>query len=776
MKLVKTSLILVLCIIWICVTNYKSGPLNSVGELLTYKTGLLSVPLQENGIQYLESDYKPKMYVDNLGVPHIYSDHQNDAAFGLGYMHARDRYFQMELITRTVQGRMSEILSNKTLSSDSFWRPYEFERKSEELLEEYKTKSPAFYDYIQAYAAGVNEYLINNDSTDPLYKAIGTKPQVWKPEYSLLATWYMSYTLTYFDHHVMHQEIISELPEKATNYFYPMQPENLKTILPSEYEKTSDVKIEEKPFQEVVVGKNLQEFTSPNQFYKGVGSNNWSVSKLKTNNQATMLANDPHLLLTLPEAFYEAHLMFEDLNVYGFSIPGVPAIISGHNDKISWGITNGEWDLIDKYQLKVKDDNTYYYENEWVPFDTKKYTIKVKGYDDYVLTQKNTVHGKVLKEGDQYYAEHWYASNKSYSIEAMYNMMKSQNWDHFTGALKEYGYPPQNFIYSDVNDNIGIVCAGQLPERRSDYRGGLLDGSLTYTPLKSVDTLWQTYNPEKKFLFSANQQPIQNDTYFGHHGLKDDYRAERIYNLLDKNNTWELEGIKTMQSDQVDLSFIDFKGVLEKYTIQDNNAKIVEMLQEWDGSMDGNSSEALIYEAIRILTEIEAQKFAQKQLKVTLVPSFKQYVKYLKDDAYSLPGDQSKEEQVNGILVKTDSMLTSRFGKEWEEVTYKSVSKFNINNILSIPGLGEEIDNGGGNANTINLNTGGIHPVYRAVYYMEKGKIKAYTVLAGGQSGSVNSVHYKDQLQLWKEGKHKETQFANDPNRLKDIEDILFFK
>ena len=775
MKLVKTALVLVLCIVWIYTTNYQLKPFNSVGELLSYKTGLLSVPIEENGINNYESDYKPNIYVDDLGIPHIYSDSQNDAAFGLGFMHAKDRYFQMELITRTVQGRMSEILSDKTLGSDSFWKPYEFERKSEELLETYKEKSPEFYEYLLAYAAGVNEYLTTTKSTDPLYKAIGSEPQMWKPQYSLLVTWYMSYTLTYFDQHVMHQEMVASLSEKEKKYFYPRQPEGLKTILPSTHTTVQDTAIAQ--YEEaVVVQNNVNEFLSPNKFEKGVGSNNWAVSKTKTNNQATMLANDPHLLLSLPEAFYEAHLIYGSLNIYGFSIPGVPVIVSGHNNVISWGITNGEWDLIDRYHLKVKDDNSYYYEGEWVPFIKKQYTIKIKGYDDYTMIQNNTVHGKVIKEGDQYYAQHWYASNKSYSIESMYKMMKSQNWDNFTSALKDYGYPPQNFIYSDVEDNIGIVCAGKLPDRGQNYRGGLLDGSLTYTQIKSIDTLWKTYNPDKKFLLSANQQPIQNDTYFGQHGLKDDYRVERIYNLLEDNDNWGLEEIQKMQSDQIDLSFNDFKGLLEKYKINKENAKIVALLDQWDGTMSSNSKEALVYESIRVMTIIESQKFAQSQLKVKLVPSFKHYVKYLKDDQYQLSGGISKQEQVNVILTKADSILTKRFGNQWEDTTYSEISNFSINNILSIPGLGEEINDASGNTNTINLNTGSIHPVYRAVYHMKKDQVKAYTVLAGGQSGQVNSIHYKDQLQLWRDGKHKETQFEKNPNQLKNIENIISFK
>lgn len=774
MKLVKTALVLVLCIIWICVTNYKLKPFNSIGELLSYKTGLLSVPLQENGIKYYENEYKPKIYVDSLGIPHIYSKNQNDAAFGLGYMHAKDRYFQMELITRTVQGRMSEILSDKTLGSDSFWKPYEFERKSEELLADYKDSSPEFYEYLLAYTAGVNEYLTTSESIDPLYKAIGETPQIWKPEYSLLITWYMSYTLTYFDHHVMEQEMVTTLSEKEKKYFYPTQPENLKTILPSSKDTLQDITTTQY-IGEAVVNKSVNKYASPNHFYNGVGSNNWAVSKAKTKNQATMLANDPHLLLTLPEAFYEAHLSYEELNVYGFSVPGVPVIVSGHNDIISWGITNGEWDLIDRYHLEVKDD-MYFYEGGWEPFVKKEYTIKIKGYDDHTIVQNNTVQGKVIKEGDQYYAQHWYASNKSYSIEAMYKMMKSKNWNSFTNALKDYGYPPQNFIYSDIDDNIGIVCAGKLPERSNNYNGGLLDGALTYTTLKPIDTLWSTYNPDQNFLFSANQQPIQNDTYFGQHGLKDDYRVERIYELLKNNNDWDIIEVQKMQSDQIDLSFDDFKELLEKYEITKENADIVAILDGWDGVMNGNSREALTYESIRLMTIVESQKFAQSQLKVHLVPAFKHYVRYLKDDQYKLPEDISKQEQLNTILANANSLLTRRFGANWEKATYSDVAKFKIDNILSIPGLGEEVQNASGNTNTINLNTGEIHPVYRAVYSMKKDEVKAYTILAGGQSGRINSIHYKDQLQLWKEGKHKPTQFENDPNRLTNIENILFFK
>ena len=137
MKIIKSILVLILCACWIVATNYKYKPIDSVGPLLTYKTGLLSIPIQKDGIQEFSNDYKPKVYVDEVGVPHIYGDTKNDLAFGLGYMHAKDRYFQMEMMTRTVQGEMSEVFAEESLGSDVFWKPYEFERKSKELLEDY---------------------------------------------------------------------------------------------------------------------------------------------------------------------------------------------------------------------------------------------------------------------------------------------------------------------------------------------------------------------------------------------------------------------------------------------------------------------------------------------------------------------------------------------------------------------------------------------------------------------------------------------------------------
>lgn len=785
-KTIKIVLVGVLFLAWIFVTTFNLGPFGSLGQLTSYKTGLLSVPLENNVTREINTKRKLDIYVDDYGIPHIYATSKNSVAYGLGYMHAKDRYFQMEMVSRTVQGRLSELLWAGTLKSDKFWKQYEFEQKSVALLATYKKENPEFYAYLKAYSDGVNAYLENNENSDPIYKALGTAPRKWKTEYSLLSTWYMSYTLTYFDHHIDQQEIYQELPEQIRNYFYPLRPDGINTILPANLMpsslKTPNIDVHSSAITSATGDKNEHSIFDlggtlmrSHKFYQGIGSNNWVVNNTKTKSKQNILANDPHLFLTLPEAFYEAHLATDTFKVYGFTIPGVPVVVSGHNDKISWGITNGEWDLVDRYKLQVKNDSLYLYQGKWIPFTIKNCTIKIKGKPDYIEKYKSTVHGKVIKEEDgQYYAQHWYAAEKSNSTKAMYEVMKSQNWDGFSTALKDYSYPPQNFAYSDVNNNIGIVCAGQLPERSTGYVGQLLDGTKKYTPAQPSNSFWSAYNPDKGFLFSANQQPIQNNVYFGAHGAKDNYRAKRIYSLLEKNKSWTVNDIQKMQSDVVDISLEDFKTLMNNYKFKSKYSDIVKELKNWDGNMNGQENQALVYETLRNVSIAEAKHFAQYRLQVKQEPSLEYFIKYLNDKKYTIPTD-NKQKIVDDIFEKTLDILTKQYGNRWKSVTYKTISNFDINNLLFIPGLGEKVNNAGGNINTININTKTFHPVFRAVYEVKDGKMQAHTILAGGQSGLINSIHYKDQIEPWSKGHYKKVQFEKNPKKLEKIKNIIKF-
>lgn len=768
MKIIKLYLILFIGLLWIFITNYKFFPINSIGSLLSYKSGLLSVNSADKIPEKLIVGKELEIKIDDKGIPYIFSQNDNYLAYGLGYMHAKDRYFQMELMSKMVKGELASILGQKVVRSDKFWKPFEFDRKSKEIIEEYKTSSPKLYSYLLHYSEGVNAYLEHNKVNDPLYTIFGLNPQKWKPEYSLLTSWYMSRNLAYFDYHSERQELLDKLPREVLDVLYPQKYDASKTILP--YNKAAPVFKESTPLKNVA--SNGLPIT-PIDFNTDIGSNNWVINSAKSATKEPLIVNDPHLFLTLPGAFYEASLIGNTIKAYGYTIPGVPLVISGHNSKISWGITNGEWDLTDRYLLQTKKDSLYLYQGNWIPFQEKQYSIEVRGKGREEFNVRTTIHGRLKEDGDVYYAQKWYPSGKNYSIKALFNIMHSKSYNEFKNALKTYDYPPQNFIYADVNDTIGIVCAGKLPKRPQGFQGGLLDG--TSIPLKEefITIQWETSNPEQNYLFSANQLPIQNEQYFGAHWHKDDYRVSRINNLLKAKNDWDVKGFKSMQSDEVDISFFHLKEVFQEQSIDEKYSYIKNILSNWDGDMKGDSKEAFIYEILRKSTEEEAKRFANKELKVQQAPSMKSFLNYLKSDISNKGVYNSNTVLLNNILQRTDSVVVaeSKLGKE----IYNDKSKINIYNISFLPGFGYKVKDVGGNKNSINMNAKA-HPVFRSIYEMKKDKITGYNIMAGGQSGRINSKNYIDQIDDWKNGIYKKTQFTENPEELMNIITTINFK
>ncbi|AXG70231.1 acyl-homoserine lactone acylase QuiP [Kordia sp. SMS9] len=757
MRIIKLSFVLLLCMIWIFVTNYKYFPINSIGSLLSFKSGVIGIDNNEDitSLKLYNKDLEIK--VDSFGIPYIYAKNNEDVAFGLGYMHAKDRYFQMELMAKLVQGELSEMIGVRGIRSDKLWKPYEFKRKSQEILEEYKRQSTDVYTYLNSYALGINTYLKENKINDPLYTIFGLEPQPWKPEYSILATWYMSRNLAYFDYHVERQELLDKLPQELLHILYPKSPKDLKTILSSQIDTTQ---IHEQPVTNVSVNSKAK--SSP--FVTGIGSNNWVVNSKKSKGDAALIANDPHMRLTFPASFYEVGLHGGQIQVYGYSIPGTPLVVSGHNEKIAWGITNGEWDMTDRYLLQTEKDSLYFYRGNWIPFEEKEYHIDVRGRSKITFKVQKTVHGFVKKEGDVSYAQYWHPEQKSHSIGAVYNAMRANNWKDFTTALKDYDYPPQNFIYADIYDTIGIITAGKLPIRPQGFEGGLLDGTKEPLKLEFSNQLVYEENPTSNYLFSANQQPIQNDKYYGAHWHKNDYRVNRIDRILQENDNWNLSSMKEMQLDEVDISYYHAKEVFKEVTFDKKYQYIMDVFEDWNADMTYDSRNAFIYDIFRQHVEKESKEYANSVLHVRQAPSMKSFLNYINA---GVGNKQPKKEQLlSRILIRTDSMILAK--KNLESIE-KYKNGFFVFNASFLPGFGKKMPFQGGNKNTISLNEGVANPVFRSVYEMKKNNIKGYSILAGGQSGKMNSPNYEDQLLHWEKGKFKETQFSKDPNQLKNI-------
>ncbi|WP_338356174.1 penicillin acylase family protein [Yeosuana marina] len=731
----------------------------------------MSIPLEVQGRLIANGKFHPKIYIESQGIPHIYGTTDNELAYGLGYIHARDRYFQMEIIIRMMKGSLSEIFGMKGFSSDAFWKPYEFEQKAKAVLQEYKVNRPDFFNYLNAYSEGINDFIKQNGVYDPMYKIFDSKPLQWKTEYSLLVTYFMSSQLAFFDNHIARQEIIDKLPPTLRIFFYPLNPQDLTTILRSEYPITSEKKITsiltnfQKSYRQVAPKRNL---------IPGTGSNNWVIGRTKTQKSSTIIANDPHLNLTLPGPFYEIHLNSKKLKVYGFSIPGTPLVVSGHNKNIAWGITNGEWDLMDTYRLSVKNDCLYFYNNQWLPFEERKYIVKIRGVGNESIRHRKSIHGKVIDDNQgNYVAQYWYASEKSYSSLALFDMMHGKNWSEFKKALQGFDYPPQNFVFADIYDTIGIVCAGKLPKRPKDFLGGLLDGTKPFVKPTFWNSQWTEENPNEGYLFSANQQPIQNEIYFGSHWNKNDYRVNRINSLLRSKRNWNISSNMKLQQDIVDCSYLELQKTLGAYTIPAKYKFIANQIMNWNGYLDFNHNEAKTFEVLRLVIEEEARLFTHDNFNIEKAPSFKYFIRYLNNPDFMIENTKPKQTIIENILSKTDSILNVKiYPKGGKSDQFGTLE---INHISYLPGLGQKLTGINGNRNTISANSF-VHSAFRSIFEMDESGIKGFTVMAGGQSGNINSVNYKSQLKSWKMGEYSETQFSDNPKDLLNICDTILFE
>lgn len=299
--------------------------------------------------------------------------------------------------------------------------------------------------------------------------------------------------------------------------------------------------------------------------------------------------------------------------------------------------------------------------------------------------------------------------------------------------------------------------------------GGLLDGTKPALKDGFVDKQWEAYNPNHNYIFSANQLPLKNEYYFGAHWHKDDYRVNRLDSLLKTKNDWNVTGFQKMQLDNVDISYFDVDRLLKDTKISEKYNYIINGILNWDGNMSNSDDASFIYETLRKSIEDEAQKFAKEKLKVRKAPSMKSFIHFLSIGGTITHFENiSKTEILNNIFERADSLLNS---DDYSTEQYKNSFIYNIS---FLPGFGQNISNLPGNKNTINMNASA-RPVFRSIYEMKKDNIMGYTIMAGGQSGKMNSLNYYDQLENWKNGKYKATQFFSNPDDLKNIVNTLNF-
>lgn len=587
-----------------------------------------------------------EVYRDDWGVPHIYADSTHDLLFAQGYVQAQDRFWQMEFQRRVGSGRLSEVFGQSSLGTDRFTRTQGWARVA---AEEEKALDEETRFALQSFADGVNAYIKQNKTRGLEFTILGLIGKGFDPE-----PWTILNTLTWakamswelggnMSSELSRAMLIQTVGAEATNELRPLYPADHPIIVPS---PAFGMDIPN-------IGSTLAAVNDLNTLtgggFEGIGSNNWVIGGRLTDTGKPYLANDPHLAIQMPSIWYEVGLHCRALSdvcpydVTGFAFASAPGVIVGHNSRIAWGVTNLGSDVQDLYIEHINPDNPNQYEanGAWAEAQVVTEIITVKGEvkadPDHPETQKGiynpdtntttlainvriTRHGPIINDiNDMAHglggsvnnvdmptssalALRWTALEPNWTLRAVLKIDRAQNFDQFRDALRDWSAPSQNFVYADVDGNIGYQTPGNIPMRANG------DGLLP-VPGWTDDYEWQgyipfdqlpySYNPPQGFIATANNAVVGSDyPYLISLEWDRGYRARRIVDMINAKGGTPItkEDIEAIQGDNDNLSAQEVMPFLAALTFDDPKAQNeLDWLKTWDYQQNMESGQAALY-------------------------------------------------------------------------------------------------------------------------------------------------------------------------------------
>lgn len=596
------------------------------------------------------------VYRDSMGIPHIYAATSHDLFFAQGYVHAQDRFWQMDVWRHTGSGELSSMFGAGQIPTDTFLRTLGWRKTAEA---EWQALSPESKFILQAYTDGVNAYLKDHSDTalSLEYAVLG----LLSPDYTL-EPWEPVHTLTWgkamawdlrgnMGAEIERAVLLKTLtPDQVWQLFpgYPADHPYIVNQLPNTV-RPQNASTDENPalmdFSKLPLDA-LSENASLldpvlGRWHSGIGSNSWAVSGALTDTGMPYLANDPHLGIQMPSIWYQIGLHCVEktadcpFEVAGFSFAGVPGVVIGHNDKLAWGFTNTGPDVMDLYIERVNPENPNQYEvnGEWVDFESYEETIPVVGGEAVTVTVRKTRHGPVISDSynplrdtgepgddefepfreragielpDQYVISlAWTALTPSTPFEAIWGFNKAQSWEEFRAASQSFHVPAQNLLYADVEGNIGYQMPGMIPIRKNGNGTLPVPGwtdEYDWEGFIPFEELPYAFNPPEGYIVTANNQVHPVDypylvTYDWDYG----FRAQRIVEMVE-NAPAKIDKtyLQQMHGDSYDASaafMIPLLLEMDLKSAKPNEALALDALRGWDYQARVDSTEAAIFNA-----------------------------------------------------------------------------------------------------------------------------------------------------------------------------------
>ena len=613
-----------------------------------------SFPQTKGELHLKGLDGQVDVYRDNMGIPHIFATTAHDLYFAEGFVHAQDRFWQMDTWRHIGSGTLSEMFGDGQVQTDTFLRTLGWRQTAQAEWDGMGQESRSI---LTAYTAGVNSYLSDHQGAAvsleyAVLKLLSPSYQIapWTPVNSLTWGKAMAWDLRgNLDEEIQRAVLLKTLTPQQIDQLFPAYPTDHPVIVNQLSDGTPSASASGEALQPSGISTGLLDALQRNVSLldsalgphgDGIGSNSWVISGKLTTTGMPILANDPHLSIQMPSIWYQVDMRCAPesdkcaLEMAGFSFAGVPGVIIGHNNDIAWGFTNTGPDVMDLFIEKVNPDNPKQYEadGKWVDFQTRTETISVAGGKPVTITVRSTRHGPIISNSyglvadvnpghapdfapfknragiylpDHYaIALEWTALRPSSPFEAIWGFDKATNWDEFRAAARNFHVPAQNLVYADEKGNIGYQMPGDVPIRKKgDGRFPVpgWTGEYDWTGFVPFDQLPYAFNPPEGYIATANNEvPPAGYPYFITSDWDYGFRANRIVDLI-KSAPGKIDLIYTqkMQGDMYDANAALFVPLLLKLDARSSlhQSTAITLLKNWSYETLSSSAAAAVFEA-----------------------------------------------------------------------------------------------------------------------------------------------------------------------------------
>ena len=777
----------------VCVLVFVAAWLYSRTLYPTYEGELSLENLSEN----------VTVHFDENGVPHINAETQKDAYTALGYVHAQDRLWQMELIRRIAPGRLSEIFGDKLVETDVFFAGLGLVEDANESIAKIDINSEA-YKLTMAYLDGVNQF-VEEGATPIEYNLIGLKKTKFTVNDVYNVFGYMSFSFAIAQ---KTDPLLQEIKEKlGDNYLAELE-------IPV-YSNTALLKSEKNPIVKASFAKAMTAMYEQLPISPFIGSNSWVIAADKTKNGKVIFANDPHIGFSQPSVWYQSHIKTPDYEMYGYSLALTPFPLLGHNRDYAYGLTMFENDDVDFYIEKNNPENLNEYETPtgFSTYKTVQKTIKIKDAPDTTFTVKISRHGPIMNnllkqiDDERPIAMQWiYKKTDNQIIDVGYQISHAKSLHDFKEGAKLLHAPGLNMMYGDAKDNIAWIASGKLYKYRDSINTKLyLDGAsgkdeiLSYVDFEDNP---QSINPASNYVYSSNNQPdtIAGVLYPGYYLPED--RGQRIEQLLEVKNDWTQEDVQQMifdvTSPVVPQVIANLVASIKTENFTKNEQEALQNLKDWNGEYKKEDTAPTIYN--RFLYEFLEGTFKDELgesfpmfmqtplMKKMIAVQAKKTVSVWFDDVTTEP-KETKSDIVQRSFINAISFLENQLGDTVSLWSWSKVISVEHGHALAAGGetlrkifnVGPFSMDGGNeviNNQLFTLNETGIYkvkagPSTRRVIDFSNIE-NSVSILPTGQSGNIFSKHYKDQAQKYVNGEFVKTMLNKD--EIERSKNVLIFK